>query len=99
MAALAVAACSAASDVDTITKLEIKLDGKSLYPVKVEQVGVVGDFASLSWQNGESGGMSAFHRINGAWTRCTHGGGAFDAAYLVQVCAMPLDVAKKLAPG
>jgi hypothetical protein len=68
-------------------------------PVKISNVRVVGDYAVLEWTNGESGGMSAYHRTSsGTWKRFMSGGGAFAASDLEkQGC--PGSIARQLVPG
>ena len=68
-------------------------------PVKITDVRVVGDYAVLEWENGESGGMSAYHRTSsGAWKRFMSGGGAF-AAKDLEANGCPASIAKQLVPG
>jgi len=68
-------------------------------PVKIRNVRVVGDWAVLEWTNGESGGMSAYHRtVAGTWKRFMHGGGAF-AAEDLEKQGCPAVVARQLVPG
>jgi len=68
-------------------------------PVKVANVRVVGDYAVLEWENGESGGMSAYHRTSaGTWKRFMSGGGAF-AAKDLEANGCPAPIAKQLVPG
>jgi hypothetical protein len=66
---------------------------------KISNVRVVGDYAVLEWDNGESGGMAAYHRdASGTWKRFMHGGGAF-AAKDLEANGVPASVAKQLMPG
>jgi hypothetical protein len=66
---------------------------------KISDVRVVGDYAVLQWDNGESGGMAAYHRTpSGTWKRFMHGGGAF-AAKDLEANGVPASIAKQLMPG
>ena len=67
--------------------------------VTLHNVRVVGDWAVLEWNSGESGGMSAYHRTaSGSWKRFMHGGGAFSAADLEKQGCPPA-IARQLVPG
>jgi hypothetical protein len=66
---------------------------------KIRNVHVVGDYAILEWDNGESGGMAAYHRTaSGTWKRFMHGGGAF-AAKDLETNGVPAAIARQLVPG
>lgn len=66
--------------------------------VKIFNVRVLSSWAVLDWTNGESGGMSAYHRTGfGTWKRFMHGGGAFSAGDLERN-GCPASVARQLVP-
>jgi hypothetical protein len=66
---------------------------------KISNVHVIGDYAILQWENGESGGMAAYHRTaSGTWKRFMHGGGAFSAKDL-EANGVPASIARQLMPG
>ena len=90
------------ADVSAVRAAEIaswQTKTSSGTPVKISNVRVVGDWAALEWTNGESGGMSAYHRTaSGTWKRFMHGGGAFAASDL-EKNGCPPAIARQLVPG
>jgi hypothetical protein len=67
--------------------------------VRIEDVRVVGNYAVLEWINGQSGGMSAYHKTaGGTWKRFLHGGGALAASDL-EKNGCPASIARQLIPG
>jgi hypothetical protein len=99
--AAAIADTGPARDVAAVRAAETAHWGSHPYggPVRLTKARVVGDWAVLDWENGESGGMSAYHRqANGSWKRFTSGGGAFDAHDLESL-GVPAGIARQLVPG
>ena len=88
-------------DVAAVRGAEVAVwkSGASHLTAKVTDVRVVGDWAVLQWDVGESGGMSAYHRKpDGSWLRFAHGGGAFAAVDLEKL-GVPQAIARRLVPG
>jgi len=53
------------------------------YPFVMNRISIAGDYALVSWTQGEMGGAAALKKQNGKWLVVTSGGGEIPAKYLI----------------